>query len=763
MKKLTAFLVFLICLKIFIFGQTASQLKLLGDEAFSTSNYHTAVVFYEAFLETEAGNTDVIFSLAESYRHLFNYSSARSAYLKVWNTAPHAFPQSGFLAAMMLKSEEKYPEAVELFRRYLEHGPVQNILFSEERALYEIAACDSAMKLLAKPLEISIRNFHEANTPWSEFNPVPVGDSVFFFSALRPLLETDNPLLATGDYRAQIYQASYGTAGLRTPEPLGSNVNGKDVHSANITISNDGTRAYFNRCAYSNYKLRCDVWMSEYRNNKWSKARKLSAPLNAEQYSTTQPFVTTDSVSGYDLLYFSSDRPGGLGGLDLWFCIIKDGQPQQPVNLGSIINTPGDEITPFYHQSTGTLYFSSDWHYGLGGFDVFRSKGAMSSWKPPINAGSPVNTGANDFFFYIGNDNESFLTSNRSGSMTFREATCCNDIYLVKRFPDEIPEIAEIPDTVDPSIKEDIMELLPLSLYFDNDQPDPRTTATHTILSYDQTLRNYLQQRQKFIEEYSAGLDGYEKYYATAEMEDFFENYVEASFKKLEILADFLYQDLKTGSHVTLKVRGFTSPLTSAEYNIALAKRRISSLINYFRLWRNGLLEPYLDFTSENGASLKIIEEPSGEALANPFVSDNPQDRRRSVYSKSASLERRIEILIYESDFKKYVNIDENIPVIYIPDNLILLSNFTGNNDMETDVILKNPGKVRLILKKIEASSPVIEIINQPGYIEPGETATIKVRIRGTLKAPFTEHIIIHSDSQEERNVVYFTTSVQSR
>lgn len=749
---------FCCCLNILLQGQTASQLKTMGDEAFNTFNYHSAVIYYEASLEMDPGNIDVIFFLAESYRHLFNYNAAKQAYLEVWNKARETFPQSGFLASMMLKSEEQYPEAIAMLKQYLDHGAIQDTFFSEERVTHEIAACDSAMKILSAPHDIAIRNFHEVNTPWSEFNPFPVGDSVFYFSALRPLLATDNPLLATGDYMAKIYSAMYGAAGLRTPEPLVPGVNEKDTHTANITLTADGKRAYFTRCLYSNYKLRCDIWMSNLQKNRWSKARKLSQPLNNDRVSTTQPYVTTDSISGYDLLYFSSDRPGGMGGMDLWFCIVKEGIPQQPVNLGSIINTPGDEITPFYHLPTGTLYFSSDWHYGLGGFDIFRTQGALSSWKKPENSGSPLNTGANDFFFVIGSEGESFLTSNRAGSMTFREATCCNDIYQIKQLPKENPEISEVPDTFKQSIQDDILELLPLSLYFDNDRPDPNTTATFTSISYDQTWRDYIALKQKFTKEYSLGLEGYEKHYAEAEMEDFFENYIEANFRKLEILSDFLYQDLKSGNNVSLKVRGFTSPLTSETYNISLAKRRISSLLNHFRAWNDSLLQPYMDFTAENGAILRIIEEPSGEALANPYVSDNPNDRRKSVYSITASLERRIEILIYESESKRHVKIDENIPVIHIPDNLIFVNELVGKTDVELEIKIKNPGKVRLTLRNIVTSSSVLEVLSRPMYVDPGETLSIRVKLRGTLTSPFTEHIIIHSDSHDERNVVYFTT-----
>jgi hypothetical protein len=762
MKKVMLIACFILGVFVPSKGQTAQQFKLLGDEAYRTLNYHSAVNFYEAALILEKENPEVLFNLAESYRHLFHYSAAYKMYLELWNTYRKDYPQTGFWVAMMLKSQERYEEAKTMFKDYLSYGAVESIHESGQRAKLEISACDSAMVMIADQPDLVIRNFSEVNTPWSEFNPVAIGDSIFVFSALRPLIQTDNPLLASGDYSTQIYIASYGISGLKKPEPMHPNINGKDGHTANISFTEDGNRAYFNRCTYRNYKLRCDVWFSELKGSQWSKARKLPAPLNHNDYTTTQPFVTIDSVSGNDLLYFSSDRHGGMGELDLWFCIVKDGTPEMPVNLGSIINTPGNEITPFYHAETGTLYFSSDWHYGLGGFDVFSAKGAMSSWKTPKNPGSPVNTGANDFYFFIADEGESFLTSNRPGSMTFRDQTCCNDIYLINQFLPPKPEYVTVSDTIALSIQQDILELLPLSLYFDNDHPDPRSQLSHTTLTYSHTNSEYIKQRQRFINEYSRGLEGFAKHYAITEMEDFFDSYVEAGYKKLDILSDFLYQDLKSGSNVTLKVRGFTSPLTSAEYNIILAKRRISSLLNYFRTWNDGVLSPFMDFTSENGATFRIIEEPSGEALANPFVSDNPLDRQKSVYSKAASLERRIEILIYESDFRKYVNIDENVPVIYIHDNLVQLYPFIGQSDREVVVQISNPGKVPLKIFRVETSSPRLVILSYPEIIPSGKTDQIYLSIRGKLEQAFTEFLIIYSNSAEERSAVYFSTQVRT-
>jgi hypothetical protein len=762
LKKKVCVLVFLMGFAQVSFGQTASQLKSLGDDAFKTANYHSAVLFYESSLAMDSSDVETIFNLAESYRHLFNYTAAFDTYSKVWKQSKEQFPLSGFWSAMMLKSIEQYEQAKLAFNQFALFSEMNETMQRwKKRAYFEISACDSAILFLNNPKQIEIENFREVNTPWSEFNPVSVGDTMFIFSALRPLLETENPLLASGDYLSQIYVAEYGFAGLLQPKPMHDNVNGKDMHTANFTVSDDGKRAYFNRCKYQNHKLKCDIWLSESRNNNWTRAKKMPPPLNTEEFTTTQPFVTTDAVSGHDIIYFASDRPGGMGGFDLWFCIIKDGEPQAPINLGSIVNTEGDEITPFYHAPTSTLYFSSDRHYGMGGFDVFQSKGSMSSWEKPKNLGSPINSGSNDFYFFRGPSEESFLTSNRPGSMTYREQTCCNDIYIIKKFKEDTLTIVELFDTIKSDIQMDILELLPLSLYFDNDHPNPRSNSPQTKLNFEETFHDYMKQQERFVNEYSKGLTGLEKYYAITEMEDFFENYVKAGFAKLEILSDFLYQDLKTGSQVVIKVRGFASPLTSAQYNIVLSKRRIASLVNYFKEWNDGVLLQYMTETDTGEPLLQIIEEPSGEALANPFVSDNPHDRQKSVYSKVASLERRIEILIYESDFKKHINVDENIPLIFIEDNFVRINEFVGQSEVEIQIPIHNVGKTQLDIYEINTSSANISIKKNPRAIKPGSRELITVVFHGNITKSTNEHIIIRSNSVEETNVIHFSTLIQ--
>ncbi len=181
---------------------------------------------------------------------------------------------------------------------------------------------------------------------------------------------------------------------------------------------------------------------------------------------------------------------------------------------------------------------------------------------------------------------------------------------------------------------------LPIALFFDNDQPDPRTYATTTKLSYEQTVDRYVARRAAFIESYSANLEGAEKEAAVLRLGKFFDEDVMGGQAKLENFASNLTLFLQSGATLNIMVKAFASPLAKPEYNMALTQRRIASVRNYFRQYEHGIFEQYL----RNG-QLKVSMLPLGETAAASTVSDDAKNKRLSVFSPEASRERRAEIL----------------------------------------------------------------------------------------------------------------------
>ena len=181
---------------------------------------------------------------------------------------------------------------------------------------------------------------------------------------------------------------------------------------------------------------------------------------------------------------------------------------------------------------------------------------------------------------------------------------------------------------------------LPLTIYFDNDKPTWTVKPEETFTSYDQAYRAYMDRRAFFLEKATRNLQGAEKEAAEAKMNAFFDMNVHGGYMRLDSFASNLTLFLESGSSIEIMVKAYASPLATAEYNMALTKRRIVCVLNFLRKYNNGIFEGYI----QNG-QLKVSTVPYGETTSGNSVSDNPKDQRKSIYSVDASLERRAEIL----------------------------------------------------------------------------------------------------------------------
>ena len=172
------------------------------------------------------------------------------------------------------------------------------------------------------------------------------------------------------------------------------------------TISIDNKRLYFSMTRNEGgAQQNCDIYVSEYMNDEWRQIKKLSANVNHPIYWDSQPTVSADG----NTIYFASDRPGGYGGIDIYSTQrdVKTGEWGVPKNAGPRVNTRGDEKTPFIHSDSETLYFSSDGHFGFGGYDIFFiRKNDKKEWLEAENIGSPINTEADDTGFFVSRDSK---------------------------------------------------------------------------------------------------------------------------------------------------------------------------------------------------------------------------------------------------------------------------------------------------------------------------------------------------------------------
>lgn len=184
-------------------------------------------------------------------------------------------------------------------------------------------------------------------------------------------------------------------------------------HKTVKQLENGGTQTR----VYPNF----DLYSSEYINGEWTEPQSLGPKINLPDFYESQPSLSSDGST----LFFVSDRPGGLGKnmeettLDIWFSTRDvNGGWSAPVNLGATINTPGNEKSPFLHTDSRTLYFSSDTHRGLGGFDIFYAKlDDKNRWQTPENIGHPINTEHDEVDFFVSLDGKTaYFSSNNLGT-----------------------------------------------------------------------------------------------------------------------------------------------------------------------------------------------------------------------------------------------------------------------------------------------------------------------------------------------------------
>lgn len=177
------------------------------------------------------------------------------------------------------------------------------------------------------------------------------------------------------------------------------------------TITADNKTMYFVICE-DNMSENCDIWFSTQNSGYWSDMQRLSNTVNVSGYWDSQPSVSYDGKT----LVFVSNRPGGLGGTDIYICYKReDGSWTPPQNLGPTINTPDFEMSPFLHSDSQTLYFSSKGHKGAGGYDIFYTrKDSTGKWQKPINIGVPINTEFDEVSFFVSLDGKTgYYSSDR--------------------------------------------------------------------------------------------------------------------------------------------------------------------------------------------------------------------------------------------------------------------------------------------------------------------------------------------------------------
>jgi|JI10StandDraft_1071094.scaffolds.fasta_scaffold00237_57 outer membrane protein OmpA-like peptidoglycan-associated protein len=804
MRKLFLSIYIIFLSTFLVSAQSPSKKSVIeaAEKSFSSKNFYDALAKYQELLQFESDNIDFLYKAAEASRLHGAYKISVGYYEAVLNH-PNGlqYPLSGFWLGMLKQMQGDYNSAKAAYTAYSSEHAGEDSYYSAY-ADKEIKACEWAIEMINNPVKSTtvVSMGERVNTSFSDFAPMQLKQE-FVFSSSR--FENRVNTIMPKRYLSGLLSSKSEGVPVQL-KYLNTLFPGKNI--ANTAVNRTADKVYFTVCEDLNdHDKRCDLYQAKIDSSQfWSEPIKLPDYINIPTSTQTQPNVGYNKLNNKEVLYFVSDRPGGKGGLDIWYSMIDgNGNFSEPMNLAGL-NTIQDDVTPFYHIPTSTLFYSSKGHLGLGGFDIYQVKDQVDGWGTIKNCGIPLNSSFDDLYFVrLTSGTVGYLASNRTGAQYIDDINeaCCLDIFManiqpceiklktlvydagtlmelngatVKLFdnkdvskeaviitndltnlfefpiecereyrieasrpgysmesviflsgkPGEFKEITkklylkqskitldvltydkqtgldlngttvslfdlEHPDnspivmtnlqtnlsqfeldrchkyrivatklgygtsmkefhvdcnqigTVLQKIYLDklLYSLLPVSLYFDNDHPNPATMSKTTTLSYQQTYENYYTRKSVFGLKFSNTFPVQEREVQKSVMDNFFDLEVKAGKEKFEKFLSVLESDLKEGKKYEIFLKGYASPLANNHYNLHLGQRRVQSVKNEFNRYNQGSLKKYI-----KSGKLIISQKSFGEDTAPKGISDNSKDPN-SIYHINASRERRVEIV----------------------------------------------------------------------------------------------------------------------
>lgn len=417
------------------------KLKGLATNSLRMGDTYSALIYYKEWAVRKPNNAAVSFQLAELHRKTRDYKRAADAYQNVIRISGDQYVMALYHVADMQMQDGQPEEALKNFKRFkrFKDRVKDETYLKLFKAKY--AGCELAISLKDSVNTAEVEHLDTAiNKAHIEFSPIALDSTTLIYGSLKSDEveffsvedgELDSSLIPTRKlYLAKKKNGKWTTVG-EFDEPTGEQYH----HIGHATFSPSGERFYFTICRNNwQNKVICHLYYSEKNGESWSEPVKMNDEINLPNYTTTQPTVGRESKRNQEVVYFVSDRPGGKGGLDIWYTEYhaKKKYFKTPKNVGSKVNTIGTEFTPYYDLATHSLYYSTDGKPGIGGLDIFKIEGEKTKWQKDSlkHMGTAINSPADDFDFTMNKDrNCGYLVSNREGGVALMNGTCCDDIY----------------------------------------------------------------------------------------------------------------------------------------------------------------------------------------------------------------------------------------------------------------------------------------------------------------------------------------------
>lgn len=529
--------------------------------------------------------------IAMCYRKTFDYKMAANHFKETAGVG--AYPNDEYYYANALMNIDDYEGAIEAYDGYIKSEGKSDILLKKSQ--FDISGCHFALnpRSLNKEVTVRLSDTGVFNKGTSSFAAMFWGseDKMLFTSAREKGVvidasKQDSKYLLDLYWTERIEGDSWGQAH-NFGRPLNSS-----KHEASASFNN-GNSIFFTKWSNSNREAK-HIYVARMFNLKFFESMKLDSAVNIEGYKSINPYVTIDGK----WLYFSSNRPGGIGGMDIWKIRVNEygATIGKPKNLGTPINSEYNEVTPFFHETTSTLFFSSNGHKSMGGLDVFKSSFDRDAqfYGNPQNMGQPINSSKDDSYMIW----DKFL---KYGWLSSDREPCegghCFDIYNITNSPikisiegfvfddesqDPIPnasiEIRDVEYSFDPftvttdetgfyesELTQDVeifMKATKKGYFADAASQTTKNITQTTVLTQDFFLRK--------IPEGEIAIDGIEYDFDSDKLRP----------KSKQIL-DTLYEFLVLNNNLVVQINSHTDNRGNDAYNLDLSKRRAKSCVDY--------------------------------------------------------------------------------------------------------------------------------------------------------------------------------------
>jgi hypothetical protein len=473
-KSFSLFFLFLF-LTFFSIAQTNADYEkkfTAGNKLFIEKKYNLALKNFQEAYQIDSVNSAINYKIGVCYLNIDDKKSKAESFFKkaILNTSAtysdtktdeKTAPQDAYYYyGEVLHLNYKFDEAIKQFEKY------KSLLLPERKALIsavdnEIAISNNAKILVSAPVNVLIKNMGDSvNSAYADYGAViSNNEQVLIYTSRRPE-STGGKKDETGNFFEDIYFSEKKPDFTWTkPQSISKNIN-TDGNESVVNLSKDEQTILINKKDSNGG----DIYYSKYDGSDWTVPQPMGSNINTASVETNACISPDGNV-----LYFVSNRPGGLGGSDIWKCIkLPNGKWGNAINLGTPINTPYDEESPFIHPNGNILFFSSNGHNTIGGFDIFFAFATATGWDEPMNIGYPINSTDDDLFYVTSPNGESgYFSSTRPNG--FGE----KDIYVSTKNINEEEQLVLIKGHIIPAEGQKLSDDLEVTATNNNSDDEP--------------------------------------------------------------------------------------------------------------------------------------------------------------------------------------------------------------------------------------------------------------------------------------------------